>query len=136
MRSTERGMRSSFWVSLLRFRTPHSEFRTCSLSIRVRHHDQLVQTLQRLAVIPEFDCQPIEQLGMRRQLAHAAEVVWRLNDPAAEMILPNAIDDTPPRERIAAIGQPFGQRGAAKSLFLSREHTCSRGIANRTSIRR
>ncbi len=74
--------------------------------------------------------------GMRRLPPHAPEVIRRIDEPAAEVILPDAIDDHAPRERVALIGDPLRQRRAARALRLPRRHreTCegsSREIGTR-----
>ena len=80
--------------------------------------DQPMQCLERLAVVAQLDGQPVEQLGMRRQGAVAAEVVGRVDDPAAEVIVPDAIDDRPPGEHVLRAGEPVGQGGPAASLVV------------------
>ena len=69
-------------------------------------------------MIAELDGQPVEQLGMRRPGAVAAEVVGRLDESAAEMIVPEAIGDRAPGEHISRAGEPVGQGGAAAPLVL------------------
>ena len=54
-----------------------------------------------------------EQIGMTRRLAKFAEIAGRGDQPAAEIVLPNAIDDDPRRQRVFRVGEPPGQRGAA-----------------------
>ncbi len=61
----------------------------------------------------EFGRQPIEQFRVRRQRAHVAEIAGRFDDPLAEMIVPDAVNDGAPCKRVARIGDPFGQRRAA-----------------------
>ena len=43
--------------------------------------------------------QPVEQLGMRRGLALLAEIAGRGDDSAAEVMLPEAVDDHPRGQR-------------------------------------
>ena len=69
-------------------------------------------------MIAELDGQPVEQLGMRRPGAVAAEVVGRLDDSAAEMIVPEAIGDRTPGEHVLGAGEPVGQGGATAPLVL------------------
>ena len=60
--------------------------------------------------------EPFEQLGMRRPLALHAEIVGRADDPFAEMMLPEAVDDHPREQRPGAVldvGHPVGQRRRA-----------------------
>ena len=60
----------------------------------------------------EFIRQIIEQLGMRGTLAHAAEIVRRSDDSAAEVILPHAIHHHPRGKRILIAHHPLRQFGA------------------------
>src|SRR5262245_24120540 len=53
---------------------------------------------------------------MRWRLSHAAEVVGRGGEPAAEVILPDPVDDAPPGERVSGVDDPFRQCDAALSL--------------------
>ena len=62
------------------------------------------------AAVHELGGQPVEQLGVGRRLAQLAEVVGRRHDSAAEVILPEPIGHHPGRPRVAAVGQPVGQR--------------------------
>src|SRR5262249_25605352 len=55
---------------------------------------------------------------MRRLRAHVAEIVRRIDDAAAEMIVPNPIDDGAPGERIPRIADPKCQGDAAAALVL------------------
>src|SRR5262245_2375701 len=50
---------------------------------------------------------------MRGRLADDAEIAWRSNDAAAEMMLPQAIDDYACSERVVRAREPFGKSGAA-----------------------
>ena len=61
----------------------------------------------------ELGGQPVEQLGMRRPAAQAAEVAGRGNQTAAEMILPDAIHHHAGGERIILGSDPLGQRAPA-----------------------
>src|SRR5262249_61621513 len=49
-------------------------------------HDQAVEPLERLAAVAELGGQPIEQLRVRGQLAHLAEVVRRVHDATAKVV--------------------------------------------------
>ena len=46
---------------------------------------------------------------MRRQRSHPTEIVGRIDEPAAKMILPDSIDDRASSERILRIDDPLGQ---------------------------
>ena len=72
-----------------------------------------MQFLQAPAIGDEAMGQPVEQLGMRRLLAQLAEVARGGHQPAAEMILPDAVDDDARGERIVRLREPAGQRRAA-----------------------
>ena len=54
--------------------------------------------------------QIVEQLGMRRQPAVEAEIAGRLHQPLAKVVVPDAIDHHPGRERIRRAADPAGQR--------------------------
>ena len=79
------------------------------LPIDFGSQDQAVQGLDVPAAGDELVCQPIEQLRMRRRRRLSAEVVGVLNEAAAEMSLPDAIDEHAGHERIGRIGKPAGQ---------------------------
>ena len=70
----------------------------------------------RAALIAERDGQPVEQFRMRRLRAHVSEVVGRIDDPRAEVVLPHAIDDGPPRQHVVRRGDPVRQRRAARAF--------------------
>jgi hypothetical protein len=67
------------------------------------HHHQLVDRLDPPAALHELHCQPVEQLGVRRRVAHLPEVLERRDDAAAEVLLPDAIDDDAGGERVSSI---------------------------------
>src|SRR5262245_7469733 len=94
----------------------------------MRHDYQLVQLLQRLAIVSQLRGQPVEQFGVRRQRPHPTEVVGRIDNAAAEVILPDAVGDAPPGERIGWIAEPFGEGSPASAIIivLSRDQTWSR----------
>src|SRR5262249_48143371 len=64
------------------------------------------------------DGKPVEQIGMRRLRAHVAEIVWRIDDAAAEVVVPNAIDDGAPGERVARIADPARQGDTAAAFIV------------------
>ena len=76
-------------------------------------HDQPIQLLDAPAVIDEPHGQPVEQFGMRRPRAHLAKIVRRGHQPAAKMLLPDAVDDHPGGERIRGRSDPLRQRQPA-----------------------
>ncbi len=61
------------------------------------------------ASVHELAGQPVEQLGMTGGRSLGAEVVVGLDQAAAEIRLPDPVDDDAGRERIAAIDQPARQ---------------------------
>ena len=66
--------------------------------------------LERPAPGDQLAGQPVEQLGMAGFLAHGAEVVGRLDDPFAEMVLPDPVDQHARQERVGrGIDHPPGQ---------------------------
>ena len=77
------------------------------LAIRRRHDHQLEQLLDVPARFAEFDGQPIEQFGMRRQFAGDAEIAGRPHEAGAEHFLPESIDGDARRERILGPQQPL-----------------------------
>src|SRR6185503_11285573 len=86
-------------------------------------HDETMEPFERAAVIAKPQSQPIEQLRMRWCSAHMPEVVWGVDDAATEMIMPDSVHDTAPRERVVTVNQPLSQRRAARTLILHRRHT-------------
>src|SRR5207302_671998 len=79
------------------------------LAIDSAGYHQALQALQRAAIFEKRRGQPVEQLRMRRQRAHPAEVARRSDQTPAEVLLPDAIDDRPPGEDILRIAQPACQ---------------------------
>ena len=56
---------------------------------------------------------------MRGAAAHATEVVRRVAESLAEMMLPDAIGDAAPGERIRGMYDPVGQRGPTELFVVS-----------------
>jgi hypothetical protein len=79
-------------------------------------HDQPVQRLERAAAVAKLGRQPVEQFGMRGSRAHPAKIARGGHDPLAEVVVPHAVHDAPPGERILRIGEPAGERRAAVAL--------------------
>ena len=102
--------------------------------------DQPVQLLERagvheFAAVAELGGEPVEQLRVRRQRAHPAEVVRRLDDPPAEVVVPDAVDDRPPRQRVPLVDDPLRQRGAALRLVMAfRQVEPRRQLANAPTV--
>src|SRR5260370_36843735 len=84
-----------------------------NLTVDGTPENQPMQPLERLATVAEFDGQPIEQLRMRGQRSVAAEVIGRIDQAAAEMAVPNAVDDGAPSQHVARVGTPGGRGGTA-----------------------
>ena len=80
--------------------------------VGIRRHDEPVHPLDLPAASHEFVGQPVEQFRMRRRLAELAEVVGRRHDAAAEVVLPQPIDEHPRRQRIVLGGDPVRQHRA------------------------
>src|SRR5437870_1356349 len=57
----------------------------------------------------EFARQPVEQLRMRGWNALRAEIILRLHDAPAKILLPNAVHDDPRRQRIVRGDNPTRQ---------------------------
>ena len=79
------------------------------LPIGGRRQDQPMDVLQRPAAADQFVRQPIEQLGMRRAAAVMPEIGGRLDDAAAEMVMPEPIHHHASRQRILWPSDPTGQ---------------------------
>ena len=74
--------------------------RSARLAVGVAQHDQPVDRLEPPAALDERRRQPVEQLGMAGAVALGAEVVDRLDQPRAEVVLPEPVDDHPGRQRM------------------------------------
>ena len=69
----------------------------------------LEEALHVPARLAEIDRQPVEQFGMRRQLARDAEVAAGAHDARAEHLLPEAVDGDARRQRMLRPQQPLGE---------------------------
>lgn len=78
-----------------------------------RRHDVALQRLDRPAVRDEPRREVVEQFGVRGPFAGRAEVIGRGDEPAAKMLLPDAVDDHARVEGIARAGESPGERAAA-----------------------
>ena len=93
------------------------------LPVSRRGHDELVQPLQLPAVLDEVVRQPVQQFGMRRTLAHRAEVRRRADQAMTEMMKPDAVHQHTRHQRIrpcrqpSRIGQP-SSAGRKRRVFL------------------
>ena len=72
-----------------------------------------MQRLEGLAVVAEPHRQPVEQLRMTRSSPHATEIIGRLNQSTAEVMLPNPVHDGPPGQDVGWISNPLGQGHSA-----------------------
>src|ERR1041385_4805526 len=50
--------------------------------------------------------EPVEELGVAGAAAHFAEVVGGVDDSAAEVVVPDAVDDGAPGEGVVGVGDP------------------------------
>jgi len=83
--------------------------RTLGLPVDRRGHDQAVDVLDAPSFFDELARQPVEQVGMGRALAARAEILGRLHQADAEMLLPEPIDDDACRERMSRRRKPLGK---------------------------
>ena len=95
-------------IDLRRVGTP-----LAGLAVSRRGDHELVDGLEAPAAGHEIAREPIEQLGMRGRVADDAEIAGRGDDAAAEMVLPEPIDDDACRQGMIGAGEPCGQLGAA-----------------------
>src|SRR5438128_11913258 len=95
--------------------------------------DQAVQALERAAVVAERDGEPVEQLGMAGRRAHFAEIVGRIDEAFAEVVVPDAVDDGTPGQAVFRLGDPASQRGTAGALVFWIGELESRFEAGNTS---
>ena len=69
-----------------------------------------------MRLVAEPHGEPVEQLRVGRRAAHFPEVVRRVAQAAAEVVMPHAIHDAAPGERVAFVGEPARERGAARGF--------------------
>src|SRR5262249_55916858 len=62
------------------------------------------------AAFDELAGQPVEQFRVRRPSAPNAQIAWRCNDAAAEVMLPEAIHQDAGRQWVVLAGDPVRQR--------------------------
>ena len=82
------------------------------LPIRRRGHEQPEKLLHVPLFAHQLGGQPVEQLGVRRQLALRAEFLARPHDAGAEDGFPKAVRGHARRERIGVVHQPAREREA------------------------
>ncbi len=86
------------------------------LAVRGTGDQQAVQFLQAVSTTGELRSEPVKQFGMRWSTAVEAEVVRRVDQADAEMVVPYPVDDHPSEERVIAMRDPAGERRAALGL--------------------
>src|SRR5262249_17729865 len=74
--------------------------RSGCLAIRARGHDQAVHFFQAIFASGKLCCEPVEQFGMTGPATVEAEIVRRLDEAGAEMVMPHAIDADPRKEGV------------------------------------
>ena len=72
------------------------------------------------------------KLRMGRLAAHPAEIVGRIHQPRAEMIVPHAICDGAPCQHVVRISNPAGQRRATAPSSCGRTNRSGRSKAQRS----
>ena len=82
--------------------------------------DLAVELLEAPALRDEAPREPVEQFGVRGLVAELAEIVGRASDPAAEVILPDAVDDGAGGERVVGLGDPRSECGTAAGRVFER----------------
>ena len=85
--------------------------RPARLPVGAAQQDQPVDRLEPPAVLDERRRQPVEQFGMAGTVALGAEVVDRLHQPRAEVVLPEPVDDHPGRQRMRRARRASGPAG-------------------------
>ena len=88
-----------------------------ALAPRGASDDEPMKIFERAAPIAELGRQPVEEGRVARRGAHPAEITRRVDDAAAEMVEPGAVDGAPPGERVVGRDEPLGERLAAVSLL-------------------
>ncbi len=73
-----------------------------------------------LLAITKIDRQPIQQIGMRRLLTHAAKIVRCRHQTVPKVMQPDPINDRPPRQWVLTVDNPLCQGGAAMSFGVIR----------------
>ena len=80
-----------------------------SLAVSLAGHDEPMQALEPPAVFHEVAGEPVEQFGVAWLLAQFAEVTRCIDQAAAEVVQPKAVDEHTARERMRPVGQALGQ---------------------------
>ena len=98
------------------------------LAINFGRQDQPMESLDVPAAGDKLVREPIEQFGMCGRGRLSAEVVRIVDETAAEMALPDAIDDHAGDQWIFGIGQPAGQGAAASAHTGKRDRDLGRRL--------
>ena len=75
-----------------------------------------MQFFQAPAAFHEFDRQPVEQFRMRRLFTQPPEIARRADDPPAEVVHPDPVDQDARDKRMLATGQVAGISQAAAGV--------------------
>ena len=66
-----------------------------------------MERLQLPATFDEFVCEPVEQLGMRREFALEPEVTRRVDETAPHVVEPESVHENAGEKRMLAVRKPF-----------------------------
>src|SRR5262249_48870162 len=88
------------------------------LPVSAAGDEQPMQQFQRSSAFEERRRQPVEKLRVSGGRTHSSEIVGRVDNAAAEVILPDAIHHRSPGENVSRIGDPAGKCRAATSLIV------------------
>ena len=103
------------------------------LAIGGRGHDQGVERLDAPPLADEFGREPVEQLRMGWGHARTAEVVRGGDDPVAEVLLPDPVDEDPRGQGMigpgepAREGEPPPRAGSSRPGWGNRQRGCAPG---------
>ena len=68
-----------------------------------------MELLETESVFSEADCEVVKQFGVRWPIALVAKIFGSFDDAGAKVLLPNAVDENPVRQRILFINEPLGK---------------------------
>ena len=72
-----------------------------------------MELFHRAPAVADFDCEPVEEFGMRGFFADATEVVGGFDEASSEVVLPDAVDDAAPGQGVVGMNDPIGECDAA-----------------------
>src|SRR5690606_22145970 len=78
-------------------------------SIRATQYQRANQLFLRPAIVHEAGGEMVEQFRMGRNFSSGTEVVDAADDPLAEQLLPDAVDDNASSQWITSVGQPVSE---------------------------